>query len=86
MRCLPTSYFDASCRCVTATDGDLIGVAFDVIGGVTVRVALPYEQAESMALAVLEAGRTYRARTNCQSDNSSGNPNFAESPQEGMKV
>lgn len=84
MRCLPASFIDAAGRCVTATDGDLIGLAFDAADGTVIRLAVPYGQAESMAQAVLDAGRDQRLRTSSQSARSSGSPKLAESPQDGV--
>ncbi len=86
MWCLPSCFTDVQGRGVSATDGDLIGLSFDVADGSVVRLALPYDQAESMALAVLAAGRDQRLRTSSQPSSSSGSPSAAVSPQEGMKV
>lgn len=84
MRCLPASFVDAQGRGVSATDGELIGLMFDLADGTVVRLAVPYVQAESMAQAVLDAGRDQRLRTSSQSASSSGSPKLAESPQDGV--
>lgn len=84
MRCLPLSFVDASVRGVTNTDGRLIGVSFDLENGEVVRLALPFDQAESMAKTIRYYLESYR-RTNSQSDKSSGNPSEEVSAHRGWE-
>lgn len=84
MRCLPESYVDVSNRCVTNTDGELIGLGFDGPDGGVVRLALSLSDAEALARSILCTTRIYRARTNSHSNNSSGSPSLAVSPQDGV--
>ena len=54
MRCLPGSFVDATWRGTTNTDGQLIGVSFNLADGAIVRLALPVADARDVAETLLE--------------------------------
>lgn len=85
-RRLSPAFLPAKWRGTTNTDGDIIGISFDLADGSIVRLALDMESARHVSETLLEYAGPYWVRTNSQSDKSDGSPSRDGSPQEGQNV
>lgn len=71
---LHADFKPASWRGTCNTDGEFIGVSFDLPDGSILRLALDAQSALLCAETIQDYLRPYGMRTNSHSDSSSGNP------------
>lgn len=74
----------ATWRGTTASDGEIVGISFDLEDGSIVRLKLDARNAHHAAGTLLENLCRGHVSTLIQSDSSSGSPSREGSPQEGQ--